>query len=198
MHLSARAAMAAIALFASGAPQPQASQQQAAGKIVYVQTDVLMQNAPGKDSAQALYNKKQDSVQKVLKALGDSLNKLVDKYKAEEAKLTPAQKDAREKAINDLQLDAQAKQIDAQAKLQQIESNLMQPLQDAVKATLDDMRKTEGYAMILDAAAVLSSDKNLNITDEAVLKLRAKANTTLKRGGGGSTTSVNRSGGGRQ
>jgi outer membrane protein len=187
MSFSTRAGMAALAVFAgsaAGPEQQQQQQQQAPAKVVYVQTEMLMDNAPGKQAAESTYSKEITAFQQQMKKLQDSLNVLIEKYTADESKLTPAQKETREKAINDFQVDAQAKQIEAQGKVERRKQDLMIPMQDAVKSVLDEMREADGYALILDASAVIAGDKNLDVTDKAVIRLRAKANTTVRRSGG--------------
>ena len=53
----------------------------------------------------------------------------------------------------------------------------MAPITDLVKKVLDDIRVEDGYAMILDnapgASVIVSADKNLDITDRVVSRLRA-------------------------
>jgi outer membrane protein len=53
----------------------------------------------------------------------------------------------------------------------------MAPITDAVKKVLDDIREEGGYAMIFDnapgASNIVSADKNLDITDRVISRLRA-------------------------
>ena len=53
----------------------------------------------------------------------------------------------------------------------------MAPITDLVKKVLDDIREEGGYAMILmndpGQSIIVSADKNLDITDRAVSRLRA-------------------------
>jgi outer membrane protein len=53
----------------------------------------------------------------------------------------------------------------------------MAPITDQVKKVIDDIRVEEGYSIILDnapgAGNIVSADKNLDITDKIVSRLRA-------------------------
>ena len=54
---------------------------------------------------------------------------------------------------------------------------VMAPITDQVKKVIDDIRVEDGYAIILDnapgAGNIVSADKNLDITDRVVSRLRA-------------------------
>ena len=60
----------------------------------------------------------------------------------------------------------------------------MAPITDLVKKVLDDIRVEDGYAMILDnapgASVIVSADKNLDITDRVVSRLKATPAGKLK------------------
>ncbi len=56
------------------------------------------------------------------------------------------------------------------------------PVTEAVKKVLEDIRIEDGYAMIFandpGQSAIVSADKNLDITDRVVARLRTVAATT--------------------
>ena len=60
----------------------------------------------------------------------------------------------------------------------------MAPITDLVKKVLDDIRVEDGYAMILDnapgASIIVSADKNLDITDRVVSRLKATPAAKVK------------------
>ena len=59
----------------------------------------------------------------------------------------------------------------------------MAPITDQVKKVIDDIRVEDGYAIILDnapgAGNIVSADKNLDITDRVVSRLRATPATKI-------------------
>ncbi len=145
--------------------------------------------APGKPAAESLFKKQSDALNLQFTKLTDSAKVLEDKYTADEPKLTPAEKDKRQKSIGDFEQGLQAKRDEFQGQLEKLKSDLMQPLNLQVKAVIEEIRKAGGYTIIFDSSPsgspIAAADKNLDLTDEAKLKLLQKADGTVKRGGGG-------------
>lgn len=152
---------------------------QAQIKIAFVNSQALMEAAPGRPAAESLLTKEGESYRSQLTKLQDSVNALLTKYQKDEPTLTAATKDSRQKAIQALETDLQAKQLQFQQAFAQRQSEVMAPITDVVKKVLDDIRNENGYAMILDnapgASNIVSADKNLDITDKVVSRLRATA-----------------------
>jgi outer membrane protein len=152
---------------------------QAQVKIAFVNSQALMEAAPGRPAAESLLTKEGEGYRAQLTKLQDSVNALLTKYQKDEPTLTAATKDSRQKAIQALETDLQAKQLQFQQAFAQRQSEVMAPITDVVKKVLDDIRNENGYAMILDnapgASNIVSADKNLDITDKVVSRLRATA-----------------------
>lgn len=152
---------------------------QAQIKIAFVNSQALMEAAPGRPAAESLLTKEGEGYRAQLTKLQDSVNTLLTKYQKDEPTLTAATKDSRQKAIQALETDLQAKQLQFQQAFAQRQSEVMAPITDVVKKVLDDIRNENGYAMILDnapgASNIVSADKNLDITDKVVSRLRATA-----------------------
>lgn len=152
---------------------------QAQIKIAFVNSQALMEAAPGRPAAESLLTKEGESYRSQLTKLQDSVNAMLTKYQKDEPTLTAATKDSRQKAIQALETDLQAKQLQFQQAFAQRQSEVMAPVTDVVKKVLDDIRNENGYAMILDnapgASNIVSADKNLDITDKVVSRLRATA-----------------------
>ena len=72
-------------------------------------------------------------------------------------------------------LESNTQALDIQA--QQRQAQLLQPIIDQIKVALEDIRKEEGLTMILDVGSqanpIVAIDKNLNITDKVLVKLRS-------------------------
>lgn len=152
---------------------------QAQIKIAFVNSQALMEAAPGRPAAESLLTKEGEGYRAQLTKLQDSVNALLTKYQKDEPTLTAATKDSRQKAIQALETDLQAKQLQFQQAFAQRQGEVMAPITDVVKKVLDDIRNENGYAMILDnapgASNIVSADKNLDITDKVVSRLRATA-----------------------
>ena len=107
----------------------------------------------------------------------DSINAHLAKYQKDEPTLSPAAKDKAQKALQAEETEVQAQQLKFQQQFAQRQNEVMAPITDVVKSVLDEIRTEEGYAMILDnepaqTPSIVSADKNLDITDKVVSRLR--------------------------
>lgn len=168
----------AIALSLTVTARVAQAQQPLQGKIVFVNTQALMEAAPGRVAAESLLNKEGKSYQDQLQRMQDSLNKMLGDYQKAEPTLSATAKDARQKSIQALESDLQAKNAQFQQQFDQRKSEIMSPITDLVKKVLDDIREENGYAMILmndpGQSVIVSADKNLDITDKVVSRLRTQ------------------------
>jgi len=146
-------------------------------KIAYVNSQALMEAAPGRAAASDLLNKEGQGYQVQLQKMQDSINGLYTKYQKDEPTLSATAKESRQKTIRDLETGFQAKQLEYQKAFDERTKEVMAPITDAVKKVIDDIRVEEGYAIILDnapgAGNIVAADKNLDITDKIVSRLRA-------------------------
>jgi outer membrane protein len=163
-------AAAALALTAA------AGGAQAQAKIAYVNTQALMEVAPGKAAADSALAKESQGYRAQLQKMQDSLNTMFTDYTKREPTLTAAQKETRQKAIQSLETELQAKQLQLEQQFAQRRNEVYAPITDAVKKVLDDIRSEDGYAIIFandpGASPIVSADKNLDITDRVVSRLR--------------------------
>lgn len=172
MRLISRVAPLALALLAGATGVAHA--QSAAGKIAYINTDAVLQAAPGRAEAESTFQREAEGYRGQLQKLSDSIQTMITSYQKAEPTLTAAQKDTRTKAIRALQEQAQSTQQDLQQKAAQRENELMAPIMERVKKVLDDIRQEDGYSLIIagDPSLILSADKNLDITDRVVARLK--------------------------
>lgn len=156
---------------------PLSARAQAAGqKIAYVNTQLILQGAPGATEAQATFQKDVEALQKKVVGLSDSLTALEAAFTAAQASMAPAAREARLKTLTETKenFEAEAEKLNQQAEQRQFE--LMQPIMDNVRKALDDMRLEGGYAFIFDVANssfIVAADKNLDLTERVVAKLRS-------------------------
>lgn len=166
----------ALALFV-GVPAV-ASAQATAQKFAFVNSQAILASAPGRAEAEAQFQKEMEGLRAQVQKLGDSLNTLQQAYQKEEVALSPAVKETRLKSLRDRQADYEGRVQKLNEQAQQREGELMQPILDAVRKVLDDVRTEGGYSFIFDVAAgsfIVSADKNLDITDRVVSKIKLSA-----------------------
>ena len=153
-------------------------------KIAFVNTAVLLDNAPGKTQAESTYARETRGYSDQLKKMSDSLNTMFASYQKQEATLSATQKEAKQKTMRDLQQQLQDRQQQLAQQAQQRQNELMAPIMEQVKKVLDDIRTEDGYSMIItgDPNLILSYDKNLDITDRVVARLKTVASSPAKPG----------------
>ena len=181
-----RTACATVAVLTLGfSHRTQAQSAASQFKIAFVNTGVLLDNAPGRTQAESTYARETRGYSDQLKRMNDSLNTMFTTYQKQEATLTAAQKETKQKSMRDLQQALQEKQAQLSQQAQAKQNELMAPIMEQVKKVLDDIRVEDGYSMIItgDPNLILSYDKNLDITDRVVARLRTLASTPPKAPG---------------
>jgi outer membrane protein len=158
---------------------------QAPVKIAYVDSRYIVNNAPATPAAQAAYQKDLNAIQAQIQRMSDSLDALTASFNKDQATLVGEKRDARLKTISDRQSEFQAKYQALQQQAQDREAELMQPILDQIKIALEDVRTEMGLTMIFDVSqsgAIVAADKNLNISDRVIAKLRTMPPPTIATG----------------
>src|SRR5437867_6322530 len=123
---------------------------QSSFRIAFVNTNVLLDNAPGRVEAESTFAKETRAYGDQLKKMSDSLSTLFASYQKAEPTLTAAQRETRQKTLRDLQEQFQGRQQQLSQQAQQRQNELMAPIMEQVKKVLDDIRIEDGYAMIIN------------------------------------------------
>jgi outer membrane protein len=165
-----------LALASSIAPA-----QQPAARIAYVNPQALFQNAPGRAQAESTFKRETEGYRAELSKMSDALTKLVADYQKDEPKLTAADKERRQRAIAVKEDSLRGRQQQLEQVAAERQNELMAPIMESVRKVLDDILKEDGYAMILSSepgnSPILAADKNLDITERVVARLRTVAAT---------------------
>jgi outer membrane protein len=154
---------------------PTRAQQPVPPKVVYVNTQALLDVAPGRAAAESTYNAESAAWSDELSKMSTAIQTMITDYQKAEPTLTDAAKQARQKAIQAKQQEYADRQTALQQQAQSRQTELMGPVMQAVRDMLDKIRTENGYALIIDSQAVLSSDKNLDITDKVIARLKIAA-----------------------
>ena len=174
MHSIVRATLIALVPTVGGVA---VGRQQASMKIAYVNTTALMEAAPGRDSATAILQREGNAFQAQLAKLQDSVNSRLQKFQKDEPTMTAAAKDKETKALQALEQELQSKNAQFQQQYDLRKQEVLAPITDMVKKVLDDLREEGNYSLILmndpGQTPIVSADKNLDITDKAISRLRA-------------------------
>lgn len=171
-----RALLAAALLLAAGATEVGA--QETALKIAYIDSQEIIQQAPGYTEANAEFNRTAGVWRDSLEMKRTQLQEMFEEYKRQEVILSPEKKTERQEEI--LQLEGEIQRYfqtkfgpEGEANTRQAE--LMQPIIERVNQAIEQTRQSGGYALIFDLndGALVAGDPALNITDEVIQSLRA-------------------------
>lgn len=152
-----------------------------AQKLGYIRSSVLLEQAPGRAEAEGQFDRETAGFREQIKRMSDSLNVMIAGYEKGREKMAPAARDARGKEIQGREQEYQRRTRELEQKAQARQAELVQPILDRVKASIEDVRVEGGYAFIFNmeqGTNILAADKNLDITDRVLAKLRSVATTT--------------------
>lgn len=154
-----------------------AAAQGTAVKVAYVDTRELLDKAPGRTDADAQWKKEAQALQDQVTRMQDSLQAMITAYQKAEAGLSPAARETRQRSIGEREQEYQTRTQALDLQAQQRQAQLLQPIIEQIKVALEDVRKEEGLTLILDVGSqgnpIVAIDKNLNITDKVLVKIRA-------------------------
>ena len=154
-----------------------AAAAQTVPKFGYVNSAAILSQAPGRAEAEAQFNTEVKAYQAQLQRMSDSLQLLAATFDKEAPKLDSATRETRAKSIRGKESDYQtrAQQLDQQMQSRQAE--LVRPLMEQLQKIIEQVRAEENYAMIFDVGSqtsvIVAADKNLDITDKVLARLKA-------------------------
>ena len=144
-------------------------------KVAYVQTSVLLDQAPGRAEAEAQFDKESGTYRDQIKRMSDSLTAMINDFQKSQATLATAARETRVKSIQAKEAEYQRRTQELEQKAQGRQAELVQPILDKVKAAIEEVRAEGGYAMIFNAdqgSPIVAVDKSLNVTDRVLTKLK--------------------------
>jgi outer membrane protein len=181
LHVTQTLVVAAVVALAASHTDAQTSgsSSTAVPKVAFVDSRVIMDRAPGRREAEALFQRETAPFEAQVKAMSDSLNGMIQAYQKKEPALNQADKDKEQKAIRDKQAEFQERTQKLQQQAQARETELVQPILDQVRKVLDEIRTEDGYAVVFDLSAgtgtIVAYDKNMDITERVIARLKPVA-----------------------
>jgi outer membrane protein len=150
---------------------------QAQGRIGYIDTRRVIQEAPGAQEARATMEREMQGWQQQLQAMDDSLRTIMTDYQQRSSIMSADARQRREAEIMQVQqgFEQRAQTLQQQAGRRQQE--LMEPIMQRVEQVIGELRQAEGFAIIFDAAsdAIVSADPSLDLTDRVIDRMKAMA-----------------------
>ncbi|HJR67805.1 MAG TPA: OmpH family outer membrane protein [Gemmatimonadaceae bacterium] len=170
----ARAGAVALGLLVFGTA---AAAAQTPVKIGYIKSQTILANAPGRAAAETQFEKEMTTYRAQVQRMGDSLNTLIADYNKQEVSLSPQAKETRQKDIRAKEEEYQRRTQELQQQVRAREAELVRPIMEQINKVIDELRAEEGYSMIFDAenqaGVVVAADKNLDLTEKVLARLRA-------------------------
>jgi len=130
----------------------------AQAKTAHVDVREIMTKMPAVLEAQNQLKKLSDTYTADYKTMVDEYQAKLKKYDAEAATVTDAVNQTRQQEVQDMGKRISDFQETAQKDLQKKESDLMKPIEDKVKASIQKVGKAKGYQYVLNATDLLLAD----------------------------------------
>ena len=183
MRYSASAVLVASVLAMlgyKGINQPQATDM----KFAYVNSNVVLEQAPGATEAQATFDREVARWQSEVQVLEDSLREMVSAYEQQQVMLSPEARTRRQQDIQQKNLEYQQRTADLQQVAERRRMELIQPITEMITATIREIRAEGSYTMIFDSAAgaLLAADTTLDITSQVIDRIVQQTGAAAETG----------------
>ena len=173
MSVRSRSALFAAALLTLAA-SPLAAQ-----KVAFVNTARILQEMPARAQAEAQLRTAGEALNARQQVMVDSLNGLIAAFERDSSGLAQADKIARFQTLQAYDARYRDTLEVLEREGQEAQAAAMQPLFDQIRVALDDIRTADNYTMILDlsreGSAIVAYDRNLDISDRVLTRIRAAA-----------------------
>lgn len=171
------AAIAAVLLL--GAVASPARSQTPPPKLAYINSQVILQNTPGRAQAESTFQHELAGFQARVNVLQAQLDSASSEYNRTSLVLSPAAKQQRLQELQQMQQRTQQEVADLRDSAQTREQELMAPIMQRIQAVIDGIRAEYNYSLIFDAGAqggaLVSADRALDISPLVIQRLRAGA-----------------------
>jgi len=164
-----------LVIAASAAAQTQPA---AATKIGYINSAMLLQQAPGRAEAEAQFDREVVVYRQQLQRMNDSLSAMVASFDRDSPRLDSAVRNTRAQGIRTKELEYQTRARGLDSTMQARQAQLVKPIMERVQGVIEAIRTEDGYAMILDvgaqASVVVAADKRLDLTERVLARLKSQ------------------------
>jgi outer membrane protein len=127
-------------------------------KTAHVDVNEIMAKMPAMLDAQKQLEKLSTTYDADYKKMVEEYQAKLKKYEAEAATVTEAINSERSKEVQDMQKRIVDFRDNAQKELQQKESDIVKPLMEKVRASIQKVGKAKGFQYVLDGSTLLLAD----------------------------------------
>lgn len=143
-------------------------------KIGFVDMDVVFQDSKAVQEQIGRVEDRLDATKKEIDRKMSEYNRLRDGLERQDSVLTDEEKTSRRRRIQELKTEVEDLQYEANKQLRQSESGVVEPVLDAVMATVQQIAKREGYDLVLRGEMVLYGVQSIDLTDRLIRELDSK------------------------
>ena len=130
----------------------------AQAKVAHVDVSEIMSKMPAMLDAQNQLQKLSGTYDAEYKKMVEEYQTKMKKYEAEVATVTEAVNNDRSKEAQDMQKRIVDYRDNAQKELQQKETDIVKPLMEKVRASIQKVAKAKGFQYVLDGSTLLLAD----------------------------------------
>src|SRR5947208_4383049 len=147
-------------------------------KIGYINSAVILQQAPGRAEAEAQFDREVGVYRQQIQRMDDSLRTLMAAFDRDAPKLDSATREARRTSIGQREVEYQNRARGLDSTMQARQAQLVKPIMERVQQVIEAIRAEDGYAVIFDVGAqvsvVVAADKKLDLTDRVLARLKSQ------------------------
>jgi outer membrane protein len=168
----------AVALLALGAlAAPAAAQQTTSLRIAYINSQLIMDQAPGRAEAEQQFEREVGAYRQQLQRMEDSLRTMAEAFDREQASLAAPVRQQRATALQTRESEFQSRADTLNQQMQRRQAELIRPIMEQINRVIDAVRTEGQYAFIFDVASqgqsIVAADTTLDITQTVITRLRA-------------------------
>ncbi|KAF2510276.1 OmpH family outer membrane protein [Flavobacterium zhairuonense] len=130
----------------------------AQAKVAHVDVSEIMSKMPAMLDAQNQLQKLSGTYDAEYKKMVDEYQTKIKKYEQESTTATEAVNTERAKEVQDMQKRIVDYRDNAQKELQQKDNDIMKPIMEKVKASIQKVGKAKGYQYVLDGSSLILAD----------------------------------------
>jgi outer membrane protein len=178
----------ATSLILVGIAGAQAAQSPPApAKIGYINSALILQQAPGRAEAEAQFDREVGVYRQQIQRMDDSLKTLMAAFDRDAPKLDSLTRETRRMSIGQRETEYQTRARGLDSTMQARQAELVKPIMQRVQTVIETIRAEDNYAVILDVGAqvsvVVAADKRLDLTDRVLARLKSAAPTVTPTSG---------------
>jgi len=147
-------------------------------KIGYINSAVILQQAPGRAEAEAQFDREVGVYRQQIQRMDDSLKTMMAAFDRDAPKLDSATRQSRRTTIGQREIEYQGRARGLDSTMQARQAQLVKPIMERVQSVIETIRAEDGYAVILDVGSqvsvVVAADKKLDLTDRVLARLKSQ------------------------